>query len=76
VKLFDVLNATQPEAVEALGIGEDGSRRLQFLHWLQGEITKEVATIDTTSCKRCSKPMYKSSLAPWPTSGCCLNEML
>jgi type I restriction enzyme, R subunit len=39
-KLFDFLGATQPEAVEALGIGEDGSKRLQFLHRLQGEITK------------------------------------
>ncbi|WIY53924.1 type I restriction endonuclease subunit R [Devosia sp. YIM 151766] len=39
-KLFDFLNATQPEAVEALGIGEDGPKRLQFLHRLQGEIAK------------------------------------
>lgn len=40
VKLFAFLNATQPEAVEALGIGEDGPKRLQFLHRLQGEIAK------------------------------------
>ena len=39
-KLFDFLNATQPEAVEALGIGVDGPKRLQFLHRLQGEIAK------------------------------------
>lgn len=39
-KLFAFLNATQPKAVEALGIGEDGPRRLQFLHRLQGEIAK------------------------------------
>lgn len=39
-KLFDFLNATQPEAVEALGIAEDGPKRLQFLHRLQGEIAK------------------------------------
>jgi len=39
-KLFAFLNATQPEAVEALGIGEDGPKRLQFLHRLQGEIAK------------------------------------
>jgi Type I site-specific restriction-modification system, R (restriction) subunit and related helicases len=39
-KLFDFLNATQPEAVEALGIGADGPKRLQFLHRLQGEIAK------------------------------------
>jgi len=29
-KLFDFLNATQPEAVEALAIGEEGPKRLQF----------------------------------------------
>ncbi|MCK1356340.1 DEAD/DEAH box helicase family protein [Bradyrhizobium sp. CW7] len=40
VKLFDFLNTTQPEAVDALGIGEDGPKRLQFLHRLQGEIAK------------------------------------
>ena len=39
-KLFHFLNATQPEAVEALGINEDGPKRLQFLHRLQGEIAK------------------------------------
>ncbi len=40
VKLFGFLKATQPEAVEALGLGEDGAKRLQFLHRLQGEIAK------------------------------------
>ena len=40
VKLFAFLNATQPDAVEALGIGEDGPKQLQFLHRLQGEIAK------------------------------------
>ena len=40
VKLFAFLNSTQPDVVEALGIGEDGPRRLQFLHRLQGEIAK------------------------------------
>ncbi|HVI86826.1 MAG TPA: type I restriction endonuclease [Dongiaceae bacterium] len=39
-KLFDFLGATQPEAIESLGIGEDGPKRLQFLHRLQGEIAK------------------------------------
>ena len=39
-KLLDFLNATQPETVEALAIGEDGPKRLQFLHRLQGEIAK------------------------------------
>jgi hypothetical protein len=40
-KLFDFLNATQPEAVEALGIGPKTARSgLQFLHRLQGEIAK------------------------------------
>lgn len=39
-KLFVFLNATQPKVVEALGIGDDGPKRLQFLHRLQGEIAK------------------------------------
>ena len=39
-KLLDFLNATQPETVEALAIGEDGPKRLQFLHRLQGQIAK------------------------------------
>jgi type I restriction enzyme R subunit len=39
-KLFAFLNATQPETVEALGIGVDGPKRVQFLHRLQGEIAK------------------------------------
>ncbi len=38
--LFDFLNATQSKAIGALGIGEDGPKRLQFLHRLQGEIAK------------------------------------
>ena len=40
MKLFDFLNTTQPETVEALGIREDGPKRLQFLHRLQGEMAK------------------------------------
>ena len=32
--------ATQPKAAEALGLGEESPRRTQFLHRLQGEITK------------------------------------
>ncbi len=39
-KLKEFLSATQPKTVEALGIGEDGPKRLQFLHRLQGEIAK------------------------------------
>src|SRR5581483_10606794 len=39
-KLFDFLNTTQAEAIETLGLGEDGPKRLQFLHRLQGEIAK------------------------------------
>ncbi|ESR26267.1 type I restriction endonuclease [Lutibaculum baratangense] len=39
-KLFVFLNATQPKVLEALGISEDGPKRLQFLHRLQGEIAK------------------------------------
>lgn len=39
-KLSDFITATQPNAAEALGLGEDGPKRLQFLHRLQGEIAK------------------------------------
>jgi type I restriction enzyme R subunit len=39
-KLLPFLTATQPKAVEALGLAEDGPNRTQFLHRLQGEITK------------------------------------
>jgi type I restriction enzyme R subunit len=38
--LLEFLQATQPKTVEALGIGENGPKRLQFLHRLQGEISK------------------------------------
>ncbi len=38
--LLEFLKTTQPKTVEALGIGEDGPKRLQFLHRLQGEISK------------------------------------
>ncbi len=40
VKLLDFLNSTQPESVEALGLSEEGPKRTQFLHRLQGEIAK------------------------------------
>jgi type I restriction enzyme R subunit len=39
-KLLAFLSKTQPKIVETLGIGADGSKRLQFLHRLQGEIAK------------------------------------
>lgn len=39
-KLFAFLQATQPLECEKLGLNENGSQRTQFLHRLQGEITK------------------------------------
>ena len=39
-RLFAFLRATQPEAVETLGIGADGPQRLRFLHRLRSEIDK------------------------------------
>jgi type I restriction enzyme, R subunit len=39
-KLLAFLKTTQPKVVEALGIAEEGPRRLQFLNRLQGEIAK------------------------------------
>lgn len=40
VKLMRFLVDTQPDAVGNLGIDEDGPKRTQFLHRLQGEIAK------------------------------------
>jgi len=40
VQLLAFLQATQPKAVEALELGKEGIKRTQFLHRLQGEITK------------------------------------
>jgi type I restriction enzyme R subunit len=39
-KLLQFLSATQPDTYEALGIDEEGPKRTQFLHRLQGEIAK------------------------------------
>ncbi len=39
-KLLAFLKATQPKAVEMLELSEDGPKRTQFLHRLQGEIAK------------------------------------
>ncbi|MGI9251651.1 MAG: type I restriction endonuclease subunit R [Pseudohongiellaceae bacterium] len=39
-KLLQFLASTQPDAYEKLGIDQDGPKRDQFLHRLQGEITK------------------------------------
>jgi type I restriction enzyme R subunit len=39
-KLLEFVKSTQPEAFEALGLGEEGPRRQSFLHRLQGEIAK------------------------------------
>jgi len=39
-RLLDFLRATQPDAVEHLGLAEDGPRRTKFLARLQGEIAR------------------------------------
>ncbi len=39
-QLAAFLAATQPEAAETLELGQDGPKRTQFLHRLQGEIAK------------------------------------
>ncbi len=39
-KLMEFLQSTQPDKVEGLGISAEGHQRTQFLHRLQGEITK------------------------------------
>jgi len=45
VQVAAFLRATQPEAAESLGLGEDGPTRRKFLARLQGEISKR-GTID------------------------------
>ncbi len=40
LQLLAFLHATQPDAVETLELGFEGIKRTQFLHRLQGEITK------------------------------------
>ncbi|NOV30722.1 type I restriction endonuclease subunit R [Methylomonas sp. ZR1] len=40
VKLLDFLQATQPKTVETLELAQDGIKRTQFLHRIQGEIAK------------------------------------
>lgn len=40
VKLLAFLTATQPDAMENLGLAFEGPKRTQFLHRLQGEIAK------------------------------------
>src|SRR3989304_235639 len=39
-KLLQFLASTQPDGYKALGIDEEGPKRTQFLHRLQGEIAK------------------------------------
>ncbi|MCK4659368.1 MAG: type I restriction endonuclease subunit R [Phycisphaerae bacterium] len=39
-QLLAFVTATQPKAAEALELGQDGPKRTQFLHRLQGEIAK------------------------------------
>lgn len=40
LQLLAFLKDTQPEAVETLGLAQEGIKRTQFLHYLQGEISK------------------------------------
>ncbi|HTW92413.1 MAG TPA: type I restriction endonuclease subunit R [bacterium] len=40
VRLLEFLNATQPKAVETLGLAEDGPNRLKFLDRLRGEVAR------------------------------------
>lgn len=39
-QLLQFLTTTQPDTLESLGIGQEGPKRTQFLHRLQGEIAK------------------------------------
>ncbi len=67
-QLFAFLNNTQPDVVEALGIGRDGPARTRFLHRMQGEIAKR-GVIDVLRKGVSHGPQYVSTYYGTPTPG-------
>lgn len=76
VQLLAFLQATNPRAMDTLELAAEGIKRTQFLHRLQGEITKR-GVVDVlrkgacTGARRSSSPQcrsFRSSLRSWATS--------
>jgi len=68
VQLMTFLQETQPEPVEALGIAREGIARTQFLHRLQGEITKR-GVVDVLRKGVSHGPARLDVYKPTPTPG-------
>ena len=67
-RLMQLLAATQPDVVETLGIGEDGPKRNQFLHRLQGEVAKR-GVVDVLRSGIKHGPAHLELFYGTPTSG-------
>lgn len=67
-KLLQFLSATQPDGYEALGVDEDGPKRTQFLHRLQGEIAKR-GVVDVLRGGIKHGPAHVELFYGTPTSG-------
>lgn len=68
VQLLAFLKATQPEAVETLELASEGIKRVQFLHRLQGEITKR-GTVDVLRKGVSHGPVHVDLYKLLPTPG-------
>ena len=67
-KLLQFLSVTQPATYEALGIDEEGPKRTQFLHRLQGEIAKR-GVVDVLRCGMKHGPAHVDLFYGTPTPG-------
>ncbi len=67
-KLLRFLASTQPDTYEALGIAEEGPKRTQFLHRLQGEIAKQ-GVVDVLRSGIKHGPVHVDLFYGTPTSG-------
>lgn len=68
VQLLAFLQDTQPKAVETLGLAQEGIKRTQFLHYLQGEITKR-GVIDVLRKGVGHGPVHLDLYKMLPTAG-------
>lgn len=68
VQLLAFLQTTQPKVVEALELGTEGIKRTQFLHRLQGEITKR-GVVDVLRKGVSHGPMHADMYKLLPTPG-------
>ena len=68
VQLLAFLHATQPEAVETLELAAEGIKRTQFLHRLQGEISKR-GVVDVLRKGVSHGPLHTDLYKLLPTPG-------